>query len=193
MFRRSESYITQYTPQGVYGQIVNENNEVNISLMIVKIILCPYQDSTRHIPSNITLCLQEFPRASPSGTPSDKGLYLTVYHSSCLNTDTGCRVQVQDLWLVLGCQVLPQFPHGAENLLTHVTGVTLELITCPHLAQRWCRLCPGLPWPWRHLLVTKLEPDYGGGFLQDLYSGTVRDAGTTKLDLLFQLIIMYHK
>ena len=35
-----------------------------------------------------TLCLQEFPRASLSGTPSDKGLYLTVYPSSRLNTDT---------------------------------------------------------------------------------------------------------
>ena len=29
-------YITQYTPYGVYGQIVNENNKVNICLMIVK-------------------------------------------------------------------------------------------------------------------------------------------------------------
>ena len=35
-----------------------------------------------------TLCLQEFPRASPSVTPSDKGLYLTIYPSSYSNTDT---------------------------------------------------------------------------------------------------------
>ena len=35
-----------------------------------------------------TLCLQEFPRASPSGTPSGKGLYLTVYPSSRPNMDT---------------------------------------------------------------------------------------------------------
>ena len=32
-------------------------------------------------------CLQEFPGASPSGTPSGKGLYLTVYPSSRPNTD----------------------------------------------------------------------------------------------------------
>ena len=32
--------------------------------------------------------LQEFPWALPSGTPSDKGLYLTVYPSSCPNMDT---------------------------------------------------------------------------------------------------------
>ena len=30
----SKGYISQYTPQGVYGLIVNENNEVNVSLLI---------------------------------------------------------------------------------------------------------------------------------------------------------------
>ena len=30
--------------------------------------------------SNITLCLKEFPRAKPEGTPEGKGLYLTLYH-----------------------------------------------------------------------------------------------------------------
>ena len=38
VFTRSKGYISQYTPSGVYGQIVNENNEMNISLMIVKMI-----------------------------------------------------------------------------------------------------------------------------------------------------------
>ena len=38
VFPRSEGYISQYTPYGVYGLIVNENNEVNISLTNVKII-----------------------------------------------------------------------------------------------------------------------------------------------------------
>ena len=38
VYPRSEVYISQYTPLGVYGLIVNENNEVNISLMIVKMI-----------------------------------------------------------------------------------------------------------------------------------------------------------
>ena len=40
IFPRSEWYITQYTPFGVYGLIVNDNNEVNISLMIVKTTRC---------------------------------------------------------------------------------------------------------------------------------------------------------
>ena len=34
----SEGYISQYTPSGVYGLIVNEINEVNINLILVKII-----------------------------------------------------------------------------------------------------------------------------------------------------------
>ena len=33
-------------------------------------------------------CLQEFPWALPSGAPSGKGLYLTVYPLSRPNTDT---------------------------------------------------------------------------------------------------------
>ena len=36
------------------------------------------------VPSGV----QEFPRASPSGTPSGGGVYLTVYPSSHPNTDT---------------------------------------------------------------------------------------------------------
>ena len=32
----------------------------------------------------------EVPLASPSGTPSGEGLYLTVYPSSCPNMDTEC-------------------------------------------------------------------------------------------------------
>ena len=88
IFPRSEEYITQYTPQEVYGLIVNENYEINVSLMIVKMIQCPYQDSTGDIRSNITLCLQEFPWALLSGTSSGRGVYFTVYPSSCPNTDT---------------------------------------------------------------------------------------------------------
>ena len=38
MFPQSKGYITEDTPQGVYGLIINENIEVNISLMIVKMI-----------------------------------------------------------------------------------------------------------------------------------------------------------
>ena len=51
-------------------------------------ICCPYKDSARDIRSNILLHLQEFPRASPLGTPSGEGVYLTVYPSSRPNTDT---------------------------------------------------------------------------------------------------------
>ena len=46
--------------------------------MIVKMVYCSYQDSTRDIRSRIPIRLQEFPWASPSETPSGKGLYLTV-------------------------------------------------------------------------------------------------------------------
>ena len=35
-----------------------------------------------------TLCLKEFLRAKPEGSPEGKGLYLTVYPSSRPNTDT---------------------------------------------------------------------------------------------------------
>ena len=38
IFPQSEGYIKQYTPLGVYGLIVNEKNEENICLMIVKMI-----------------------------------------------------------------------------------------------------------------------------------------------------------
>ena len=52
-------------------------------------------DLTRDIRSNITLWLHEFPRASPLGTPSGKGLYLTVYPSSFPNTDIGLTLPFQ--------------------------------------------------------------------------------------------------
>ena len=38
IFPQSEGYITQYTPLGVYGVLINDNYEVNIGLMIVKMI-----------------------------------------------------------------------------------------------------------------------------------------------------------
>ena len=38
--------------------------------------------------SYMPLPLQEFPWASPSGTPFAKGVYLTVYPSSCPKTET---------------------------------------------------------------------------------------------------------
>ena len=56
--------------------------------MVVKMIYCLYFDLTRDIRSNKPLRLQDFPRASPSGTPSGEGVYLTVYPSSRPNTDT---------------------------------------------------------------------------------------------------------
>ena len=51
------------------------------------IVLYPYKDETRDIRSNITLCLKEFPRAKPEGTPEGEGIYLTVYPESSPNTD----------------------------------------------------------------------------------------------------------
>ena len=35
----------------------------------------------------------EFPQALPSGTPSAKGVYLTVYPSSCPEMDKVCVVE----------------------------------------------------------------------------------------------------
>ena len=34
-----------------------------------------------------TICLTEFPRAKPEGTPEGQGLYLTVYPELSHNTD----------------------------------------------------------------------------------------------------------
>ena len=83
----SVGYISQYTLQGVYKLIVNDIIERIISIMIVKIIYCPYQDSTQDRPSNIGLCLMEFPWALQSGTPSCKLLNFTEHPLSRLNTD----------------------------------------------------------------------------------------------------------
>ena len=82
----SEGYISQYTPQGVYGIILDQIIEVIITLMIVRMIFCPYQDSTYDIRSNIPLRLQEFPRALASGTSLGVGVFLTIYPSSRPNT-----------------------------------------------------------------------------------------------------------
>ena len=49
-------------------------------------------------------CLKEFPRAWPSGTPSGKGLYLTIYPSSRPNTDTVQYSAVQNRLLALQMQ-----------------------------------------------------------------------------------------
>ena len=56
-------------------------------LLIPYNILYPYEDETRDIRSNIALCLEEFPRAKPKGTPEGKGLYLTVDSDLSPNTD----------------------------------------------------------------------------------------------------------
>ena len=58
-------------------------------------IYCSYQDSNQYIRSNIPLGLKEFPWASPSGTPSGEGVYLTVYPMSCPNTDTVQFISMQ--------------------------------------------------------------------------------------------------
>ena len=94
IFSRSKGYITEYTPQGVYGLIVNENNEVNISLMIVKNDIMSVLGLNLGYTVKYTGLLREFPRASPSGTPSGKGLYLTVYPSCRPNTDTVSSIYI---------------------------------------------------------------------------------------------------
>ena len=49
-------------------------------------VLYPYKDEMRDIPSNIPLCLKEFPREKPARTPEGKGVYLTVYLKLSPNT-----------------------------------------------------------------------------------------------------------
>ena len=51
-------------------------------------ILYSYQDERRDIRSNIPLCLKEFPRAKPEGTPEGEGLYFTVHPEVSPNTDS---------------------------------------------------------------------------------------------------------
>ena len=50
-------------------------------------LLYPYEDERRDIRSNIPLCIKEFPRAKPEGTPEGGGVYLTVYPELSPNTD----------------------------------------------------------------------------------------------------------
>ena len=75
----SKGYISQYTPYGVYGLIVNEINEVIVSLMIVKMIYC-----------------QIYPFAFRSS-----GVYLTVYPSSRPNTNTVHYSTVYTVYCIL--------------------------------------------------------------------------------------------
>ena len=51
-------------------------------------ILYLYWDERRDIQSNIPLCLKEFPRGKPKGTPEGEGVYLTVYPESSPNKDS---------------------------------------------------------------------------------------------------------
>ena len=52
------------------------------------IILYPYEDEMRDTGSNIPLRLKEFPRAKPKVTPEGKGVYLTIYPESSINTNS---------------------------------------------------------------------------------------------------------
>ena len=68
------------------------------------------------------MTLQEFPWDSPWGTPSGKGVYLTVYPSFCPNTDT-LLCLTEDLnnkdWLHQDSTMtrLAQFGHPKLSLL----------------------------------------------------------------------------
>ena len=67
--------------------------------------------STCGIRLNIALCLY-LSLALTSGTPSDKGLYLTVYPSSCPHTDTDCSSQsvgLAGMSLTSGNSLTPEF------------------------------------------------------------------------------------
>ena len=56
------------------------NNSYYLKLeMWISCFLYPYKNKTGDIRSTIALCLREFPRAKPEGTPEGEGLYLTTY------------------------------------------------------------------------------------------------------------------
>ena len=59
--------------------------------------------------------LQEFPQALPSGTPSGKGLYLTVYPFSCPNTDTVYSLAHCSMKLLSTCVCESTEPKSSPN------------------------------------------------------------------------------
>ena len=73
IFPPSEEYISQSTPWGVYGLIVNKNNEVKISLMVIKNDI----KSVLGLNSGYTVKYNPLhsavPLGLPSGTPSGQG------------------------------------------------------------------------------------------------------------------------
>ena len=73
----------------------------------------------------------EFPWALPSGTPSGKGLYLTVYPSSRPNTDTVCFTK---LWGVtfLGYLTLPSQGNLTQTDVVYPAWVWLPSKCCKH-------------------------------------------------------------
>ena len=79
--------------------------------------------------SNILLRLQEFPRASPSGTLSGGGVYLIVYLSSRPNTNTICvwhfnKSNPAKIWK---SSTHTSVPHCSCLLLSVVTKLMLHL------------------------------------------------------------------
>ena len=70
-----------------YAVCITRPSHCCLCLLYSKIRLYPYKDETGDIQSNITLCMKEFPRAKPKGTPDGKGLYLTVNPESTPNMD----------------------------------------------------------------------------------------------------------
>ena len=63
-----------------------QSSNIQSSTDIVK--LYPYFDKLRDTQSNVALCMKEFPKAKPKGTPESKGLYLTMYPNMSNNTDS---------------------------------------------------------------------------------------------------------
>ena len=78
------------------SQVASSRREIpKITCFIVLFLFCKLSLSSLLSPvatqwwrSNIPLCLKEFPRARPKGTPKGGGVYLIVYPVSSPNTDS---------------------------------------------------------------------------------------------------------
>ena len=97
-------------------------------LIIVKIIYCPYKDSTQDIQSNIPLCLQEFTRATPLGNPSRDAVYLTVYPSHRLNPDTVSVVECRGDHIDEVAMVLPMSLKGKQKVFIIIFFIFFEWV-----------------------------------------------------------------
>ena len=117
---------------------------LRLKVAILKYCFC-ISTKKRDIRSNIPLCLKEFPRAKPEGTPEGKKkVYLTVHpDSSPHNEEFNINIQLfRMIWLIIQqikvpssracCKALPNLQHAFS-------------IKCPSSRRRLGRALIPLP------------------------------------------------